>query len=216
MLVLPPEEAGASALLSPIGDRMPIERVIDALEGVPEVSAVVVARRRTTPGSLSAAIRHLPARKTRLFAAAGGSRLEGIALALEIAPPAGRVLVHDANRALVSSSALASMLAESLGHRAAAAAVPVKNTYKEILNGRVRRTLPREELFQLQGTWIFDRSALEQALAEARRRRFTDPDERALCQRSRISIRLVEGSYPNVPIGAPEDLEFAQLVLTRP
>jgi 2-C-methyl-D-erythritol 4-phosphate cytidylyltransferase len=181
---------------------------------VPEVLAVVLARRRTTPGSVSAAIRRRPAHKERFFGAAGGTRPEALALALEVAPPSARVLVHDDTRPLVDSAALSAMLAESARKPAGAAAAAAKSTYKEIVNGRVRRTIEREQLFDVRSPWVFERSALEGALALAARDP-ADITELAVCQKARIPVLLLRDDYFNVPVTDATDIEFADLLLAR-
>jgi len=41
----------------------------------------------------------------------------------------------------------------------------MSDTVKEVVNGRVRRTVPREGLVQVTGPWVFDREALVEALS---------------------------------------------------
>ena len=43
--------------------------------------------------------------------------------------------------------------------------LPMSDTVKEVVNGRVRRTVPREGLVQVIGPWVFDREALVEALS---------------------------------------------------
>lgn len=202
-------------LMAPIGGSTVIDRTIDAVEAVPEISAIVLARRRTTPGVVSAAIRRRPVRKERVFGAAGATRLEALALALEVAPASVRLLVHDANRPLVSTAALSTMLRESEGDAAAVAAVPGKSTYKEVVKGRIRRTLPRDQLFVVQGPWFFRRSTLEGALAGPQRQRWLELDELDLCREAGIPVRLVRSDYLNVAVATSTDLEFGELALAR-
>jgi 2-C-methyl-D-erythritol 4-phosphate cytidylyltransferase len=42
--------------------------------------------------------------------------------------------------------------------------VPVTDTCKEVADGLVRRTIPRDTLVDARGPWIFEREALVQAL----------------------------------------------------
>ena len=43
-------------------------------------------------------------------------------------------------------------------------AVPVTDTCKEVVDGLVRRTIPRDTLLDARGPWAFRREALMQAL----------------------------------------------------
>lgn len=42
--------------------------------------------------------------------------------------------------------------------------IPMSDTVKEVVDGRVRRTVPREMLVQVTGPWVFDREALVDAM----------------------------------------------------
>jgi 2-C-methyl-D-erythritol 4-phosphate cytidylyltransferase len=57
----------------------------------------------------------------------------------------------------------------SLGERLAEAdvtvvALPITDTCKEVVDGLVRRTIPRDTLVDARGPWTFGREALMQAL----------------------------------------------------
>ena len=43
-------------------------------------------------------------------------------------------------------------------------AIPITDTCKEVVDGLVRRTIPRDDLVDAQGPWIFSREALHAAL----------------------------------------------------
>jgi 2-C-methyl-D-erythritol 4-phosphate cytidylyltransferase len=51
-----------------------------------------------------------------------------------------------------------------VGVPAGVVAIPMSDTVKEVVDGRVRRTVPRETLVQVVGPWVFDREALADAL----------------------------------------------------
>jgi len=51
-----------------------------------------------------------------------------------------------------------------VGADATVVAVPVTNTCKEVVDGLVRRTIPRDTLVDARGPWAFQREALMQAL----------------------------------------------------
>jgi 2-C-methyl-D-erythritol 4-phosphate cytidylyltransferase len=46
-------------------------------------------------------------------------------------------------------------------------AVPITDTCKEVVDGLVRRTVPRDALVDVRGPWLFDRSELISALDAA-------------------------------------------------
>jgi 2-C-methyl-D-erythritol 4-phosphate cytidylyltransferase len=50
------------------------------------------------------------------------------------------------------------------GYDVTVVAVPVTDTCKEVVDGLVRRTIPRDTLVDARGPWAFRREALMQAL----------------------------------------------------
>ena len=74
------------------------------------------------------------------------------------------------------------------GEPAIVYARPITDTCKEVVDGMVRRTVPRDGLVDAQGPWVFNRAALE-AVIDA-----TDEAEigniAELCLRAQLRIRV--------------------------
>jgi 2-C-methyl-D-erythritol 4-phosphate cytidylyltransferase len=69
-------------------------------------------------------------------------------------------------------------------------AVPVTDTCKEVVDGLVRRTIPRDTLVDARGPWAFGREALIQALDRVG----TGADISnliELCQAARLRVRVL-------------------------
>jgi 2-C-methyl-D-erythritol 4-phosphate cytidylyltransferase len=135
--------------------------------------------------------------------------------ALDSAPASERVLFHEPNRPLTSAAGLGSFLRDAGTHQAAAMVVPVKSTYKEVVDGRVQSTMPRNQLFQLQHVLVVDRAPFDEALRSAIRQGHMEGDEFALCQKSGIPIQLIQAGFFNFPIAARLDVEFAEIALVK-
>jgi 2-C-methyl-D-erythritol 4-phosphate cytidylyltransferase len=65
------------------------------------------------------------------------------------------------------------------------------DTVKEVVDGRVRRTVPREMLVQVTGPWVFDREALADALARFAGGETELTDMIALCKAAHVRIRVL-------------------------
>jgi 2-C-methyl-D-erythritol 4-phosphate cytidylyltransferase len=69
-------------------------------------------------------------------------------------------------------------------------AVPVTDTCKEVVDGLVRRTIPRDTLVDARGPWTFQREALMQALDRVGSGvQVSNPVE--LCQAARLRVRVL-------------------------
>ncbi len=69
--------------------------------------------------------------------------------------------------------------------------LPMSDTIKEVVEGRVRRTIPRETAVQVIGPWVFDRAALADALTRLAGGETEITDMIGLCQAARIRVRVL-------------------------
>jgi 2-C-methyl-D-erythritol 4-phosphate cytidylyltransferase len=69
--------------------------------------------------------------------------------------------------------------------------LPVSDTVKEVVDGRVRRTVPRETVVQVIGPWMFNREALADALTRVAGRESEITDVIGLCEAASIRVRAL-------------------------
>ena len=68
---------------------------------------------------------------------------------------------------------------------------PISDTVKEVVDGRVRRTVPREGLVQVTGPWVFDREALVEALSHIAGSEARITDMIGLCDVAQMRVRAL-------------------------
>ncbi len=71
-----------------------------------------------------------------------------------------------------------------------AVGLPVRDTCKEVVDGLVRRTVPREALVDLTGPWLLSRAALTAALDNLATGA-SPQDPLSLCRRAGLRIHVV-------------------------
>ncbi|MEK5025720.1 2-C-methyl-D-erythritol 4-phosphate cytidylyltransferase [Paenibacillus sp. FSL M7-1046] len=121
------------------------------------------------------------------------------------------VMVHDGVRPFVQESEIDACYERARAVGASALAVPVKDTIKQVDgNGKVLSTPDRRSLWAIQTPQTFRLSDLLAAYAAAEREGFIGTDDSSLAERSGIPVSVVEGSYRNIKITTPEDLDFAE------
>jgi 2-C-methyl-D-erythritol 4-phosphate cytidylyltransferase len=123
------------------------------------------------------------------------------------------VLVHDGARPLVGADLVSRVIAAARAEGAAVPVVPVEETVKEVLDGRVVRTVDRSHLSRTQTPQGFRYEVLKKALEAARRDRFYGTDEAMLAERVGIPVSVVEGDPRNIKITTPVDLKIAEGLL---
>jgi 2-C-methyl-D-erythritol 4-phosphate cytidylyltransferase len=69
--------------------------------------------------------------------------------------------------------------------------VPVSDTCKEVVDGLVRATIPRESLVLARGPWVFTREGLTDALERVSGREGEIRDMTGLCEAARVRVRVL-------------------------
>jgi len=144
------------------------------------------------------------------FAAGGARRQDSVAAALAVLPrDCSRVLVHDAARPFASAALVTALLAAlDAGARAAVPAVPVKDTVKRVVAGRVAATLPRAELAAVQTPQAFVLADLLAAHEHCARHGLDVTDDASMIEALGLDVAVVPGEEGNVKITTPEDLHL--------
>ncbi len=126
------------------------------------------------------------------------------------------VLVHDGVRPFIEPSKISEVVQVCRDFDAAAVAVQPKDTVRRSNGGsQFELTIDRAALWLMQTPQGFRASILKKAFEDAHANRFHATDEVALVERLGIKPRIVIGSYDNIKITTPEDLELGTLILAR-
>ncbi|KAA8995985.1 2-C-methyl-D-erythritol 4-phosphate cytidylyltransferase [Paenibacillus spiritus] len=120
------------------------------------------------------------------------------------------VMVHDGVRPFVEAAQIDACFLEAQRTGASVLAVPVKDTIKQVDGGVVVSTPDRSSLWAIQTPQTFRLSELLAAYESAEREGFVGTDDSSVAERSGIRVAVVEGSYANIKITTPEDLDFAE------
>lgn len=123
------------------------------------------------------------------------------------------VLVHDGARPLVSADLISRVIAAARAAGAAVPVLPIDDTVKEVLEGRIVRTVDRTALVRTQTPQGFQYAVLKKALNAARRDRFFGTDEAMLVERVGMPVSVIEGDPRNIKITTPVDLKIAEGLL---
>ncbi len=120
------------------------------------------------------------------------------------------ILVHDAVRPFISGATIRQVADAAVEFGSAIVAVRAKETIKLSDGGEnILSTPERKNLWVAQTPQAFSRSILLEAFKGAQKEGFYGTDEAMLVERMGIKVRIVEGSYDNIKITTPEDLEVA-------
>lgn len=149
-----------------------------------------------------------------IFTPGGNTRQQSVRNGLNALPAVVTgVLVHDGARPMLTAGVIDRCIEGIKTHGAVIAAVPVKDTLKEVDGSSIISTVDRSRLWQAQTPQAMQRELLEQAFEHAESTRFTGTDEASLLEHAGIAVSVVEGSEQNIKITRPDDLALASGLL---
>ena len=124
------------------------------------------------------------------------------------------VIIHDGVRPFISDEIIANCLEATAEWGASVAAVPVKETIKFAdQNHFIDHTPDRALLWRVQTPQVFRKTVIETAHKNASQGCSGAPDDATLVERLGAPIKLVMGSYKNVKLTTPEDLQLAETII---
>lgn len=146
----------------------------------------------------------------------GARRQDSVRIGLDalagISPSCRWVMIHDGARPFVSAAMLEAGLQAAQEHQAAIAAVPVKDTIKQVQNGQICATLERSQLWAVQTPQVFSFPLIHQA-HHSPQAQDDATDDAILLERLGHPVAIFPGSYTNIKITTQEDVLFAEALL---
>lgn len=148
------------------------------------------------------------------IARGGAERSESVANALAmVKPEADFVAVHDAARPCLTDELIDRVFARAKEAGATVPAVPVADTLKRASGGRVRDTVPRQDLWLAQTPQAFRREWLVEAYAKRGQFGAAVTDDAQLVEAAGHAVQVVEGLPTNVKVTTRDDLLLAEAIL---
>jgi len=140
----------------------------------------------------------------------GQTRFQSVKNGLSVISGEGIVFIHDGVRPLVSEATLQRCLDTALQYGNAIPAVPVGESVRWS-DGTSSHPIDRNNFFLVQTPQTFQISLIKNAYQQEESPDFTD--DASVLEKTRETIRLVEGNRDNIKITWPADLTFAEILL---
>lgn len=127
------------------------------------------------------------------------------------------VLIHDAARPFIDKDTVTAVIKMAQNTGAAIVGVPVKATIKRlVVSGErlaVKETIDRKNLWEIQTPQVFKKRLILNAYKKFGNADVTD--DAMLLEKLGQRVSVVLGSYNNIKVTTPEDLELAKAILKR-
>lgn len=146
--------------------------------------------------------------------AGGTERFESVYQGLKSIGQADYVFVHDGARPFLTEKMIEDGLQEVKKYKACVVGMPTKDTVKIIdSEGLVTYTPPREQVWMIQTPQIFEYELLREAYEELIKSGCWDVTDDAMVVERMTGqrVKLMKGSYENIKLTTPEDLEIAKV-----
>ena len=202
---------GIDKVLAPLGGKPVLAWSIEALQQSSQVDfiAVVNSEKNLEPVRCLALERKW--NKVKEVCLGGKRRQDSVAAGLKVLGECAWVIIHDGARPLLTQDLIERGLEAAQETGAAVAAVPVADTIKLAGEDRIVIETPqRSNLWAAQTPQVFRFAIIEEAY---RKLKEDVTDDASLVEQLGFKVKLYMGSYDNIKITTPRDLEIAELLI---
>ncbi len=194
-----------------------IVHTIERFQACAAIDEIIVAVHSSSREEVELLVREYRLSKVSKIVEGGRRRQDSVWNAIRhLDPHAEVVIVHDAVRPFIQQKIILASIDKALSDSAAVVAVRAKDTIKAGNDqGRFERTLDRSVLWMAQTPQTFRKQVLIDAYVHAGRENIEGTDDASFVERLNIRPAIVEGSFDNIKITTPDDLEFAEVLARR-
>lgn len=207
---------GRDKLWIPLAGRVTLARTIDAFACSPLIAEIVLVLNPERLEDARQLCEHEGWPKIAGLVTGGLRRQDSVRAGLdylaEHAPETRWVMIHDGARPLVTDAILEAGLLAAQEHQAAVAAVPVKDTIKQVQENMIQSTPDRSQLRAVQTPQVFAFPLIHQAHHHVLAKHETT-DDAALLERLGHRVATFPGSYTNLKITTQEDVLIAEALI---
>jgi len=125
------------------------------------------------------------------------------------------VMIHDGARPFVSREDIGRLYEAVVASGAATLGVPITDTIKEVEDGQIARTVPRDSLMGAVTPQAFSRKKLLLAHEFALKSGFVGTDDTSLLEYINERVMMLASSRKNIKITTQEDLVYAEFLAGR-
>ena len=203
---------GIDKVMAQIGGEPMILRTVRTFQNCDAIREIVVVTRPDLITTIMGLCKDF--NKVTAVVAGGKDRPESVSLGLNaLSSKVKLAAIQDGARPLVTWQVIDRVVRAANTYGAAAPAVPVKDTIKEVAGGLVVTTPDRSRLQAVQTPQVFDFDLLRGALKKAKTEGAAITDDCSAVERLGMKVKMVEGDERNIKVTTPLDLKIAELFL---
>lgn len=182
-----------------------------------EVSEIIISAREEDITLIWEYVRAFGFSKVKTIVKGGVTRAESVLSAVkEISDECELVMIHDGARPLVTEKIISDTVSKASETGAAACGVKPKCTLKSIdAEGFIVETVDREVTVEIQTPQVFSKELFKKMYSLDAETIKKATDDCSLAEICGADVFVTEGSYKNIKITTPEDMQIAEIFLRR-
>ena len=195
-------------LLEKIYDKEVIRYTIEAFEKS-EVDEIIICANINIIEELKEIFKN--SQKVKIIEG-GATRQESVFNGLK-ASECDYVLIHDGARPMISTDLINSAIEEVKTKKALTVATKTIDTIKEVIDGKIVRTIDRAKLYNTQTPQAFEYNLIKDAHMKLYGKNFTD--DAGMLDELGQTVYILNGSYKNIKITTQNDIDIAKIYLAQ-
>ena len=195
-------------LLEKIYDKEVIRYTIEAFEKS-EVDEIIICANINIIEELKEIFKN--SQKVKIIEG-GATRQESVFNGLK-ASECDYVLIHDGARPMISTDLINSAIEEVKTKKALTVATKTIDTIKEVIDGKIVRTIDRAKLYNTQTPQAFEYNLIKDAHMKLYGKNFTD--DAGMLEELGQTVYILNGSYKNIKITTQNDIDIAKIYIAQ-
>ena len=199
-----------------LGDRPVLVQTLSRLAAHAQITAIhLIVPEADVAFCRTELVDHYRLEKVGGVIAGGDERQDSVRKGLEACGATSQdvILIHDGVRPFFPKDQIGPLVQLAAVEGAALLAIPAQDTIKEVFDGRVRSTLDRSLLWQIQTPQAFRCDRLREAHRRAHASGYLGTDDASLVEWCGWPVAVLTGHSHNIKITTPADLALARALL---
>jgi len=207
---------GEDKLFFIINEKPVLAYSIEAFQTCAFVDEIIVMTRQSQLEKVSQMCREYNFNKVTKVLVGGQTRthsvFEGV---FAVSAKSKLIAIHDGARACIDRQIIERTLDSAAKFHAAAPAVQIVSTLKQVTGEIIDKTVDRSNLVEIQTPQIFRSEIIKAALTNVMKKSIEVTDECTAVEIIGLPVHVVKGSRSNIKITDKEDLEQAEMIISK-
>lgn len=196
----------SNKLLEKIGEKEVIKYTVEAFEKS-NIDEIIICANIAIIDDLKKILNDC--KKVRIIEG-GASRQESVFNGIKTCE-CDYVLIHDAARPMITTDLINTAIDEVVFKNALTVATKTIDTIKEVVDGKIVKTIDRSKLYNTQTPQAFRYDLIREAHEKLSGQNFTD--DAGMLEALGQTVYILNGSYKNIKITTQNDIDIAKVYL---